>query len=329
MAYKSKTGKTANEVSTEIQATITDKFLACLDKGVVPWKEQWNRTESGFLSSTGKGYSFMNALLLAMEGCTEGEFVTQNGIAERLGVSFKDAYKAIKVDANGQKFKGHYVYFYTMAPIYQKENGQVVYEKDSNGKPLLDAKGKKIPKIIGKYPLLKGFKVWQVGTEVDCPTKFEKKKIERNNNPIAAAEKIIVDYQAREGIKIEFSNVTPGYSESLDRVRIPQINSYNSSEAYYSDLFHELGHSTGHEKRLKRVLANRMERQSYSFEELVAEICSCSIMHDQGFDTPTCDEQSESYVKGWARALRSDKSMVEKACRMAFHAAKYIYTSEK
>ena len=72
-----------------------------------------------------------------------------------------------------------------------------------------------------------------------------------------------------------------------------------------------------------------MDKNSYSFEELIAEICSCAIMHDNGFDTPQCDEQSEAYVKGWARALRSDKNMVEKACRAAIKAANYIYTSKK
>ena len=72
-----------------------------------------------------------------------------------------------------------------------------------------------------------------------------------------------------------------------------------------------------------------MDRKSYSFEELIAEICSCAIMHDKGFSTPQCDEQSEAYVKGWAKALRSDKNMVEKACRQAIKAANYIYNGKK
>lgn len=328
MAYK-KTGKTASQVGEEIKSTITTKFLECLEKGCIPWKEQWNRSESGFLKSDGKSYSFMNTLLLAIDGCTEGEFVTLNGLAERLGIEPKEAWNHIKKGDNGKAVHGHHVYFYTMVPIYLKENGKVVYEKDARGQFVLDSKGKKIPKVSGHYPMLKSSVVWQVGTEAFCPMKFEKKKKEVHNNPISVAEQIILDYQAREGVKIEFLNATPAYSPSLDRIHVPTINDYPNANIYYSDLFHEIAHSSGHPKRLNRELANRMQRGSYSFEELIAEICSCAIMHDNGFDTPQCDELSQSYVKGWAKALKSDPSMVEKACRMAVKAANYIYNGEK
>mgnify|MGYP002521403409 CR=1 FL=1 len=313
------TKKTSSEVSAEIMADITDKFLACLDKGCVPWKEQWNRTESGFLKSDGKSYSFLNTLMLALGGCTEGEFVTVNGVAERNHTNVKDGsvWAAFKRDENGKVVKGHRVYFYSMVE-YTK--------KDEDGKPRLDENGEPIK---GHFPILKASTVWQVGREVDCPLKFAKKAEEHHNNPIADAEKIIVDYQARESMVIDHVNTTPAYSPILDKIHVPPMNSYKNSNAYYSDLFHEIAHSTGHSKRLNRELANRMDKNSYSFEELIAEICSCAIMHDNGFDTPQCDEQSEAYVKGWARALRSDKNMVEKACRAAIKAANYIYTSKK
>lgn len=316
--YK-KTKKTHNEVAAEIQQDITDKFLSCLDKGVVPWREQWNRSESGFLKSDGKSYSFLNTLLIALGGGTEGEYVTLNGIAERTKTSIKDGsvWNAFIRGADGKVPKGHRVYFYTTVEYTRK---------DENGKPLLDEHG---DEIKGRYPILKASTVWQVGVQVNCPTKYEKKKVEYNNNPIACAEKVVIDYQAREQLPIKFINATPCYVPSADEVHIPQINSYKTAEAYYSDLFHELAHSSGAPKRLNRELAGRMDRKSYSFEELIAEICSCAIMHDKGFSTPQCDEQSEAYVKGWAKALRSDKNMVEKACRQAIKAANYIYNGKK
>ena len=316
--YK-KTKKTHSEVSAEIMADITDKFLACLDKGVVPWREQWNRTNSGFLKSDGKSYSFLNSLLIALGGGTEGEYVTLNGIAERTKTNIKDGsvWNAFIRGADGKVPKGHRVYFYSTIEYTRK---------DENGKPLLDDEGNEVK---GRYPILKASTVWQVGVQVNCSKKFEKPVEEHNNNPIAAAEKIIVDYQSREGLAVKYINATPCYCPMTDEVHMPPMKSYNSSEAFYSDFFHELAHSSGSPKRLNRELANRMDRKSYSYEELIAEITSCAIMHDQGFSTPQCDELSESYVKNWAKALRSDKNMVEKACRAASKAAAYIYTSKK
>ena len=72
-----------------------------------------------------------------------------------------------------------------------------------------------------------------------------------------------------------------------------------------------------------------MDKQSYSLEELVAEISSCCILHDKGFATEATDKNSVAYVQGWAKALKSDPNMVEKACRLAVKAANYIYNGKK
>ena len=59
---------------------------------------------------------------------------------------------------------------------------------------------------------------------------------------------------------------------------MPGINSFECAEEYHSTLFHELSHSTGHEKRLNR---HGMETgiaafgsAVYSKEELAAEFGS-------------------------------------------------------
>ena len=46
-----KTHKTRNEVAEEIVKEISDKFIKCLEEGKVPWKESWNRSDTGFLKS--------------------------------------------------------------------------------------------------------------------------------------------------------------------------------------------------------------------------------------------------------------------------------------
>ena len=329
------TKKTMDEVQDEIMAEITDKFVSCLSKGIIPWHETWNRSNSGFIGCSGVHYSFMNTLLIAIGGGTKGEYVTLNELMNRTGLEKapnKDG-KCVwdcfhKVD--GKIPKSHTVYLYHRNEWNKKdEKGNIVYQVDDSGRFLLDDKGKKIPVKVKGRMFLKSFNVWQVGVQVDCPLKYEKQEA-KINNPIAEVEKIVVKYQAREGLPIENSLTTPSYNKILDRVTIPSINDYKSSEAYYSDLFHELAHSTGHEKRLNRELTPLfMDRKSYSFEELVAEISSCAIMHDKGINTKTTDKLSEAYIQGWSKSLKNNPLMVAKACGVAKKVADYIYNGKK
>ena len=316
MAWK-KTNKTARQVSEEIMADITDKFVKCLEQGKIPWKESWNRSNSGFLNSQGKSYSFMNTLMLVLTGCSEGEFVTLNEIADRTQTSIADgSVWACFNKVDGKVPKSHHVYFYKMVE-YTK--------KGDDGKPMLDKDGNE---VTGRYPILKSSNVWQVGKEVNCPLKFNKKVEKKEINPIAECENVVVEYQARENIEIRTENTTPAYSISGDYIHMPERNLFDSAEAYYGDLFHEMAHSTGATKRLNRDLA-KMDKQSYSFEELVAEISSCAILHDKGFNTESTDKNSVAYIQGWARALNNNPAMVEKACRMATKAVNYIYNGKE
>lgn len=318
MAYTPK--KTRSQVSAEIMAEITDKFVKCLNEGKIPWHATWNCTDSGFLNSSGHSYSFMNTLLLALGGCTQGEFVTMNGVMERLGVTKKDDafWAAFKKDSNGHIVKGHHVYFYTYVE-YTK--------KDEYGKPLLDEDGEEIK---GHYPMLKASVVWQVGKEVNVPLKFAHKVKEKVNNPIAECEKIKLNYQARENIEIREMKCTPAYNLTGDYIHIPSIGDYISARAYYSDLFHEIAHSTGAPKRMNREMSTLgMSKTSYSYEELVAEISSTAILHDMGINTEDTDRNSVAYIQSWAKALKNDPTMVEKACRMARKVADYIYNGKE
>ena len=310
-----RTDKTANQVNDNIFQEITDKFLSCLDQGSIPWQEGWNRTDTGFIKSDGQSYSFLNSLLLALQGCTPGEFVTLAEIERRTGKSKEDgSVWALFNKVDGKIPPTHRVYFYGRYRL-----------KDENGKPKVDEKGEP---LFARSHFLRAAYVWQVGKDVNCPLKFEKKREQKIINPIHEMESLKLQYQAREHIEIKVMNATPAYNPTEDFIHMPEINLYKSSEAYYCDLFHEIAHSTGHEKRLKRDITKR-DRESYSLEELVAEITSTCILHDKGIATKATDKNSMAYVQGWAKALRSDPTMVEKACKLAIKATNFIYNGKK
>ena len=63
------------------------------------------------------------------------------------------------------------------------------------------------------------------------------------------------------------------YRPSIDTVGMPALSAFHSAEEYYSTLFHELTHSTGHPTRLARegiLKHNPFGSEDYSKEELVA-----------------------------------------------------------
>jgi antirestriction protein ArdC len=107
---------------------------------------------------------------------------------------------------------------------------------------------------------------------------------------------------------------------------MPKPERFDSSEAYYSTLFHELTHSTGHSDRLGRkgIMDTVMFGSSdYSREELVAEMGSAFLCGETGILEP-CIDRSSAYIAGWLKALKNDRKLVVVAAAQAQKAADYI-----
>ena len=64
--------------------------------------------------------------------------------------------------------------------------------------------------------------------------------------------------------------------------------------------------------------------ETYSKEELVAEIGAASLMNEMGFETEESFRNSVAYIQNWLKALRNDKKMVISAAGKAEKAAKMI-----
>lgn len=112
------------------------------------------------------------------------------------------------------------------------------------------------------------------------------------------------------------------YKPSTDSIHLPSKEQFKSEEAYYSVAFHELGHATGHEKRLGRDLSGQFGSESYAKEELRAEIYSYLQAKELGiaFDL----ENHQSYVKSWAKDLENNKFEIIEAVKDAMKMVKYV-----
>ena len=122
------------------------------------------------------------------------------------------------------------------------------------------------------------------------------------------------------------------YSPSADTVGIPSRSCFESAESYYITLFHELIHSTGHASRLNRFDESSSDHQfgseSYSAEELVAEVGAAMLAGIVGI-SPATLANSASYLQSWINRLRSDSRLIISAASQAQKAVDYILGERK
>jgi antirestriction protein ArdC len=141
-------------------------------------------------------------------------------------------------------------------------------------------------------------------------------------NPIQECEHVINRMEHRPLI---INAPQAYYSRSNDTVGIPPRNQFTSPEEYYSTLFHELVHSTGHPERLDREVKQSLAAmgQDYSREELVAEIGSAFLCAHTHISPITIQNQT-SYIANWLKVLNNDKWFVISASAAANKASAYI-----
>ena len=117
------------------------------------------------------------------------------------------------------------------------------------------------------------------------------------------------------------------YNPTHDYINMPPIEHFKSSELYFSILFHEIIHSTGHSKRLNRFEGNEISTfnsTNYSKEELTAEIGAAFLNAYTGILNDATLEDSTAYIQGWLCKLRNDKKFIVEASAKAQKAVDYI-----
>jgi antirestriction protein ArdC len=142
-------------------------------------------------------------------------------------------------------------------------------------------------------------------------------------NPIAECERIVAGMPNPPAM---VQDARAWYRPSNDTVGIPSRQAFGSAEEYYSTLFHELTHSTGHSTRVGREgieKLNTFGSESYSKEELIAEMGAAMLSGVAGIEQRTLSN-SAAYLQSWINVLKSDARMVVFAASQAQKAADYI-----
>lgn len=271
----------STEIISKIASAIADKAL---NEGKLPWVKPWQETAvfGSFSNHVGKPYSWLNQMWLTAQNAPEGKFFT-----------FKTA-----LDNGTPVRKGSKSYSIAFSSPF-------VVEPTDEEKAKAADEGKEVkPKTIWLFKEYKIFHTSQLeGYKEPETAPVAVPTIE----PIEDMESLINGYLTNGGPSLFFGGNRAYYAPSLDEVHIPQREQFSENAEYYSTILHELGHSTGAEKRLNRKIANKFGSEDYSREELVAELTACTILNLKGFNAQTSDRNSVAYLQGWVSFLK-DKS---------------------
>jgi antirestriction protein ArdC len=157
------------------------------------------------------------------------------------------------------------------------------------------------------------------GIEYPMPT-----VVHNNIQPIDECECIVVNMPMAPIIR--HREPMAYYRPSEDVINMPERALFNSSEEFYSTLFHEMTHSTGHEKRLNRKTVTDLcpfGSTNYRKEELCAEMGAAYLCGIAGIENRTIDN-SAAYINGWLSKLRRDPKVLVNAAAQAQKAVDYI-----
>lgn len=283
---------------------VTDRICALLEQGLKPWAQPWSSAVScAWSGNDGRIYTLLNQIMLAdpekkyktmqeLQEDVRGEWVTYNQAKARGGQVRRGE-------------KGRKVVFFKMLEK-QKENPE---DKDET------------------FPYLTAYTVFHVR---QCDGIEQKYHLDGDKlydfTADQNADTVAADYIRREGITFKTVKGNRAfYTPATDTVTLPLPEQFSDWQEYYSTLYHELTHSTGHEKRLNRLTnCAAFGSEDYSTEELVAEIGSASLLATLGISTENTLTASAAYIKNWLKALRNDKKMIVVAASRAEKAVRMI-----
>jgi len=281
------------KVKIDLYSLVTNQIISQLEQKIVPWQKPWTNASIPQNLITRNPYRGINLLLLASLGYSQSYFVTWKQL-KLLGGSVK----------KGEK--GQIIVFWK--PIEAKELPQ-------------EGVDVKVSKSVLQY-----YKVFNIEQCSSIPQHFiPKPTIEFSS--IDACEKIVNGMANRP--VIEHKRQEAFYNPTKDYINMPKPETFKNSERYYSVLFHELIHSTGHESRLNRkelIARTNFGAKDYSIEELTAEIGACFLNSITNIGNSHF-KQSVSYIKGWLDALKNDKRLIFYASTQAQKAVDYMAKS--
>ncbi len=276
---------------------VTDSILAQMERGVAPWRRPWSKdsTVNGAMPLNHKKipYRGINTLILWSQS-------SAMGYASNVWMTFNQAKKYGGSVKKGEKGTG--IVFWSVSKKVDSNNEEKTWGFLKTYWVFNVDQIENLPS--GKFDTVK-----------PLPVTAEEVKT-RDKNCENFAKKIGIDYSENKGNRAY-------YMPSVDKVTMPLFAKFESPESYYSVLWHEFSHATGHEKRLDRKLSGSFGSADYAFEELVAEMSAAFLCAITGVSLEPRKDHAD-YLGSWIKGLKDDKKAIFKAASLAAKSANWL-----
>ena len=285
----------------DIYAEVTNRIISQLEQGVIPWKSPYF-SKVGFPRnfSTGNPYHGINVFLLGSLRYTSPYFLTFIQTKE-LGGNVRKGERGSLVVKYG------------------------TYTKQTEGAADTEQTGE-------HRKFLRAYTVFHA-SQIEGITFPEPENVPELPTSAACDRARAIVAGMPKAPAMHEGSAIPCYRRSTDSVHMPERRFFTSEEAYFSTLFHEVCHSSGHESRLARpslleskgIDAEGEARKVYAEEELVAEMGASFLCAHAGIIEAKL-ENSAAYLQGWIDALKSKdaKGWIIRAASQAQKAADFI-----
>ncbi|MEQ8750764.1 MAG: zincin-like metallopeptidase domain-containing protein [Amphiplicatus sp.] len=277
---------------------ITDKIVAELEAGRVPWVQPWGTSAAKAPlglprnAATSRSYSGINVLIL-------WGAVIEHGFPGQGWLTFRQA-----LSLGGNVRKGEHgttvVYADRFTPEDEKRRAFEAGEE------------------AHAIPFLKRFTVFNTAQCDGLPDDIEAAV---PPPPPGMIEPQVEALIKATGIDFRIGGDRAFYVPALDYVQVPPPAAYFEPINWHRTALHELGHASGHHSRLARDQSGSFGSRKYFVEECVAELASAFCCAALGI-TPTV--RHSDYIGAWIETMREDNRAIVRATSQASKAADWL-----
>ena len=307
------------------------------------WKKPWFSPQAAQLprNLSGRQYNGMNSIILMLQQEKNGWNTSRYATFDRImGLNYaqdKEGKRQPLTDENGEKLpmvsvkkgeKSTPVMLTTFTVVHSETKEKIKYDDYRQMNEEERAK-------YNVYPKLQVFNVFnldQTNLKEARPEMYEKYASE-SQGLVEGSDKEMESFPAIDAMIDKDLWVCPikpvngdsaYYSPSRDVIVIPEKKQFVDGESFYSNLLHEMSHSTGSQSRLDRLKPGQsFGSKEYAREELVAELTAALVSSQYGM-TKHVKSDSAAYLKSWLNNLQEDPSFIKSTLLDVKRSASFI-----
>lgn len=310
----------AYERLTPHRKQLVDAVLKNLENGTGLWEQGWAGGDTPVSGISGKQYNGINRMFLMAA-------TAERGYSDNRWVTFKqmeDKDWSFKRDEEGRsrgKNAGVSIEYFELRDRQTKQP----FDRHTLDGMTADERNEYMDENV--YPIRKYYRVFNGDVIEGIP---ERERVEHDPTGRNDRAEALIEHWSGTQSPIRYGGSMAYYSSTKDEIHLPEKQDFVNMPEFYSTALHEIGHSTGHEKRLNRNLSGAFGSAEYAEEELRAEIASMFLEQDLGVAASEKHiENNSAYIGSWKSKIKEDPNVLFKAIADAERMTKFVMEKEK